>query len=59
MSGFPFGSGGAVGLLQDQGAEDVVGNADAAGLGKDFEYSSVSIERQTPVPVVSPNGLRL
>src|SRR4051794_11485185 len=36
MSGFPFGSGGAVGLLQDQGAEDVVGNADAAGLGKGF-----------------------
>src|SRR6185312_1040609 len=25
-------------------------------LAKDFEYSSVSIERQTPVPVVSPNG---
>src|SRR5882762_5293883 len=25
-------------------------------LANDFEYSSVSIERQTPVPVVSPNG---
>src|SRR5882672_2139326 len=25
-------------------------------LAKDFEYSSVSIERQMPVPVVSPNG---
>src|SRR5438128_12181946 len=36
MSGFPFGSAGAVGLLQDQGAEDVVGNADAAGLGEGF-----------------------
>src|SRR5687768_6299483 len=36
MSGFPFGSAGAVGLLQDQGAEDVVGNTDAAGLGKGF-----------------------
>src|SRR6476620_11785176 len=36
MSGFPFGSGGAVGLLQDQAAEDIVGDADAAGLGKGF-----------------------
>src|SRR3979490_3239270 len=25
-------------------------------LAKDFEYSSVSIERHTPVPGVSPNG---
>src|ERR1700756_790713 len=25
-------------------------------LAKDFEYCSVSIERHTPVPVVSPNG---
>src|SRR4051812_5615249 len=25
-------------------------------LAKDFEYSSVSIERHAPVPVVSPNG---
>src|SRR3954454_268762 len=25
-------------------------------LAKDFEYCSVSIERQTPVPGVSPNG---
>src|SRR3954466_3351540 len=25
-------------------------------LAKDFEYSSVSIDRQTPVPGVSPNG---
>src|SRR5207253_3651026 len=25
-------------------------------LAKDLEYSSVSIERHTPVPVVSPNG---
>src|SRR6267154_5611958 len=25
-------------------------------LAKDFEYSSVSIERHMPVPVVSPNG---
>src|SRR4051812_35542578 len=29
-------SAGAVGLLQDQGAEDVVGNADAAGFGEGF-----------------------
>src|SRR5437764_14532640 len=29
-------SAGAVGLLQDQGAEDVVGDADAAGLGEGF-----------------------
>src|ERR1700760_3827080 len=25
-------------------------------LANDFEYCSVSIERHTPVPVVSPNG---
>src|SRR3979411_239090 len=36
MSGFPKGLAGAVGLLQDQRAIDVVGNSDAAGLGEGF-----------------------
>src|SRR6478672_12111780 len=36
MSGFLLYSSGAVGLLQDQRAENVVGNADAAGLGEGF-----------------------
>src|SRR6266404_2403905 len=36
MSGFPKGLAGAVGLLQDQRAKDVVGNSDAAGLGEGF-----------------------
>src|SRR6476469_8486899 len=36
MSVFPYASAGAVGLLQNQGAEHVVGNADAAGLGEGF-----------------------
>src|ERR1700716_4039281 len=36
MSGFPKGLAGAVGLLEDQRAIDVVGNSDAAGLGEGF-----------------------
>src|SRR5258708_9027164 len=36
MSGFPTGLAGAVGLLQDQRAKDVIGNSDAAGLGEGF-----------------------
>src|SRR5882724_12815707 len=33
---FPLMSAGAVGLLKDQGAEDIIRDADAAGLGEGF-----------------------
>src|SRR3981081_2414722 len=36
MSGFPLRLAGAVGLLQNQRAIDVIGNSDAAGLGEGF-----------------------
>ena len=44
----------ATGLLKNEGAVNVVGNSNAAGLRERFRICSVIIERQISVPGVLP-----